>query len=263
MPFSTEPDESHALHSESTGSGVPAPLRIARAVADPSSVEDAIRSRLSVRAFLDRPVPRATVEDLLDLAATAPSGSNAQPWKAYVLQGASRDALVARAVAAHDAMRADPAAAARYSPAYDYYPTEWIPPYRDRRRVNGWGLYALLGIGRGDKDAMHAQHQRNYRFFGAPVGLMFTVDKAMGRGSLLDYGLFLQTLMIAARARGLHTCAQGAWLNLHEIVLDHVGAGPDEMLVCGMALGHADPAAPINAFDTPREPAKDFTRWLD
>jgi nitroreductase len=110
---------------------------------------------------------------------------------------------------------------------------------------------------------MHAQHLRNYMFFDAPVGLVFTVDKVMGRGSLLDYGMFLQNIMLAARARGLHTCPQAAWNGYASIVLPHVGAGDNEMMVCGMALGYADPADKVNTFRTPRVPAAEFTTWLD
>jgi nitroreductase len=232
-------------------------------VEDPGSVDAAITSRFSARAFLPRAVPRETIEGILEVASRAPSGTNTQPWKVYVLQGASRDALVDKVCAAHDALRADPSLAAQYQEAYDYYPTTWVSPYIDRRRENGWGLYGLLGIGKGDKDKMHAQHQRNFRFFDAPVGLMFTVDKVMGRGSLVDYGMFLQNIMVAARARGLHTCPQAAWNNFASIILPHVGAGEGEMVVCGMSLGYADEADPVNGFHTPREPAASFTRWLD
>ena len=149
------------------------------------SVDAAITSRMSVRAFLPRPVEREKIEHLLALASRAPSGTNTQPWKVYVLQGGSRDALVEKVCAAHDAIRDNPALASEYREAYDYYPEQWVSPYIDRRRENGWGLYSLLGIGKGDKDKMHAQHQRNFRFFDAPVGLIFTVDRVMGRGSLL------------------------------------------------------------------------------
>ncbi len=225
-------------------------------------VDQAIDSRMSVRAFLPQAVERAKLEHLLELAARAPSGTNTQPWKVYVLQGASRDSLVSQVCSAHDAIRANPALAAEYKEPYDYYPEKWVSPYIDRRRENGWGLYGLLCIGKGDKDKMHAQHQRNFRFFDAPVGLMFTVDRVMGRGSLVDYGMFMQTLMVAARGHGLHTCPQAAWNGFSKIVLPHIGAGPDDMLVCGMALGYADPAALVNTFRTPRVPAKDFTTWL-
>lgn len=238
--------------------------QVATVVADPASVDAAIASRFSCRAFLrEREVPRATIEQILDVAARAPSGTNTQPWRVYVLQGESRDTLVDKVCAAHDAIYADPALAAEYREEYDYYPTKWISPYIDRRRENGWALYGLLGIAKGEKDKMHAQHQRNFRFFDAPVGLMFTMDRVLGRGSLMDYGMFLENVMVAARARGLHTCPQAAWNGFARIILPHVGAGADEMLVCGMSLGYADPDAPVNRFHTPREPASGFTRWLD
>lgn len=225
-------------------------------------VDAAITSRVSARAFTGQEVPLETLEHLLEIASRAPSGVNTQPWRVYVLQGDSRAALVNKVCAAHDALRADPSLAAQYREEYDYYPEKWVSPYIDRRRENGWGLYALLGIGKGDRDKMHWQHQRNYRFFDAPVGLMFTIDRVMGRGSLLDYGMFVQTLMIAARAHGLHTCPQAAWNGFSSIVLPHIGAGADEMLVCGMALGYADDSDPVNSFITPRVPVSEFTRWL-
>ncbi|WP_394757380.1 nitroreductase [Rhodoferax sp.] len=225
-------------------------------------VDAAITSRMSVRAFTSAPVLRQTLTDLLQVASRAPSGTNTQPWKVYVLQGDSRAALVDKVCAAHDAVRANPALVSEYREEYDYYPEKWVSPYIDRRRENGWGLYKLLGIGKGDKDKMHLQHQRNYRFFDAPVGLMFTLDRVMGRGSLLDYGMFLQNLMVAARARGLHTCPQAAWNGFAKIILPHIGAGADEMLVCGMALGYADEDDAVNTFHTPRVPVAEFTRWL-
>jgi nitroreductase len=153
--------------------------------------------------------------------------------------------------------------AAEYREAYDYYPEKWVSPFIDRRRENGWSLYGLLGIAKGEKDKMHAQHQRNYRFFDAPVGLMFTLDRVMGRGSLVDYGMFLQTLMLAARGHGLHTCPQAAWNGFAKIILPHMGATDNEMLVCGMALGYADEAEVVNTFHTPRESVASFTTWLE
>jgi nitroreductase len=226
-------------------------------------VEWAIESRQSMREFLPTPVPRATIARLLEVASRAPSGTNTQPWKVYVLQGASRGSLVDKVCQAHDALRANPALAAEYKEEYDYYPEKWVPPYIDRRRENGWGLYGLLGIGKGDKDKMHAQHQRNFRFFDAPVGLMFTVDRVMGRGSLVDYGMFLQNIMVAARGRSLHTCPQAAWNGYSKIILPHIGAGEGEMLVCGMALGYADDSALVNTFRTPRVSVSEFAKWLD
>ena len=226
-------------------------------------VDSAITSRMSVRAFTQQPVSRSDLEDILQVASRAASGTNTQPWHVYVLQGKSRDTLVEKVCAAHDAIRAKPELAANYVEEYDYYPTQWISPFIDRRRENGWSLYGLLGIGKGDKDKMHLQHQRNYKFFDAPVGLMFTVDRAMGRGSLLDFGGFMQNIMVAARARGLDTCPQAAWNGLAKIVMPHIGAGDNEMLVCGMALGYADKSDVVNTFHTPRVPVAEFTKWLD
>ena len=228
-----------------------------------NAVDAAIHSRMSVRAFLPKPLPRETLEQLLAIASRAPSGTNTQPWKVYVLQGGSRDSLVGKVCAAHDAIRANPELAEQYKEEYDYYPEKWVSPYIDRRRENGWGLYGLLGIGKGDKDKMHAQHQRNYRFFDAPVGLMFTLDRVMGRGSLVDYGMFMQNIIVAARGHGLHTCPQAAWNGFAKIILPHIGAGEDEMLVCGMALGYADESALVNTFRTPRVGVQAFTSWLD
>lgn len=238
--------------------------QVATVVPDAASVEAAIASRFSCRAFLrDKPVPRAAIERILEVASRAPSGTNTQPWRVYVLQGASRDGLVDKVSAAHDAIYADPARAAEYREEYDYYPRKWVSPYIDRRRENGWGLYGLLGIAKGEKDKMHAQHHRNFSFFDAPVGLMFTMDRVLERGSLVDYGMFLQNIMVAARAHGLHTCPQAAWNGFAKIILPHIGASADEMVVCGMALGYADLSAKVNTFHTPREAASSFTRWLD
>ena len=226
-------------------------------------IDQTITSRMSCRAFTQQEVPRELLTEILNVARLAASGTNAQPWKVYVLLAARRDELVAQVCAAHDAIYANPAVAAQYRDEYDYYPTKWVSPYIERRRDNGWGLYGVLGIGKGDKDKMHAQHQRNYRFFDAPVGLMFTVSRNMGRGSLLDYGMFLQNIMLAARARGLHTCPQGAWNGFSTLIKAHVGAGPDEMLVCGMALGYADESDKVNSYRPSRVPAEEFTTWVD
>ena len=237
--------------------------QVSARVNDPASVDAAILSRFSTRAYLPRAVDRSVLKEVLDLAGRAPSGTNTQPWKVYVLQGAKRDELVAKTCAAHDAISANPALASEYVESYDYYPEKWVSPYIDRRRECGFGLYGVLGIGKGDKGRMHEQHQKNFRFFDAPVGLVFTIDKVLGRGSLLDYGMFLQTLMIAARSRGLHTCPQAAWNGFAKIILPHVGAGENEMLVCGMSLGYADETATVNTFQTTRVQAQEFTHWVD
>jgi nitroreductase len=237
--------------------------QVSTRIADPASVDAAMLSRYSNRAFLPKPVARGLLQNILQVAARAPSGTNTQPWKVYVLQGAKKDALVGQVVAAHNAMAADPAVAAQYQEEYDYYPEKWVSPYIDRRRECGFGLYGVLGLGKGDKAGMHAQHQQNFKFFGAPVGLMFTMDKVMGRGSLVDYGMFLQNIMLAARARGLHTCPQAAWNGFSKIILPHIGAAENEMLVCGMSLGYADEGALVNTFATTRVDAQEFTTWLE
>ena len=222
-----------------------------------AAVDAAITSRRSLRAFLPTAVPRQTIEDILAVASRAASGTNTQPWKVYVLTGEAKASLSRRVVDIYN----DPAALATHREEYDYYPTEWISPYIDRRRKVGWDLYGLLGIAKTDKARMHAQHRRNYEFFGAPVGLMFTIDRVMRQGSWLDYGMFLQSVMVAARARGLDTCPQAAFLQFHRVILEHVGAPASDTLVCGMSLGHADPAAVENTLVTEREPVSGFARF--
>jgi nitroreductase len=224
-----------------------------------AAVDAAITSRRSMRAFRPDPVPRETVERILEVASRAPSGTNVQPWKVTVLTGAAKARLSARIRAAYD----DPAERARHAEEYAYYPTEWVSPYIERRRKVGWDLYGLLGIAKTDKARMHAQHGRNYAFFDAPVGLIFTIGRVLGQGSWLDYGMFLQNVMVAARARGLDTCPQAAFTQFHRIVADELALPEGEMLVCGMALGWADPEAPENALVTEREPVAGFARFLE
>ncbi len=223
-----------------------------------AAVDAAITSRHSMRRFLPTPVPQRVIEDILRVASFAPSGTNTQPWKVTVLTGAAKQALSAAIRTAFD----DPEERARHTEEYAYYPTEWQPPYIDRRRKVGWDLYGLLGIGKTDKLRMHEQHRRNYDFFDAPVGIIFTIDRLMRQGSWLDYGMFLQNVMVAARARGLHTCPQAAFTPFHRIVESQLGMPATEMLVCGMSLGHADPEAIENSLITEREPVAGFTRFV-
>ncbi|MFM7505374.1 MAG: nitroreductase [Rubrivivax sp.] len=223
-----------------------------------AAVDDAITSRHSIRAFLPRPVPRETIEQILAVAARAPSGTNTQPWQVHVLTGEAKTALSREISAAYD----DPEERARHTEPYAYYPTEWRSPYIDRRRQVGWALYGLLGIGKTDKARMHEQHARNYDFFGAPVGLMFTIDRVMQQGSWLDYGMFLQNVMVAARARGLDTCPQAAFTQFHRIIARHLDLRDEQTVVCGMSLGWADPAAIENTLVTEREPVQGFARFL-
>jgi nitroreductase len=224
-----------------------------------AAVDAAIESRHSMRAFLPTPVPRETIEDLLRVASRAPSGTNTQPWQVHVLTGAAKQRFSDRILAVYD----DPSALATHSEEYAYYPREWTSPYIDRRRKVGWDLYGLLNIAKGDKARMHEQHGRNYRFFDAPVGLVFTIDRLMQQGSWLDYGMFLQNLMIAARGRGLHSCPQAAFTQFHRVIAEELQLKPTQMLVCGMALGYADPAAIENSLLTEREPVAGFTRFIE
>jgi len=218
-------------------------------------VSEALVSRRSIRAFRPDPVPPETIERILRLAAHAPSGSNIQPWKVLVLTGAARQRLVDAVLD----VRRDPAAEGKQ---YEYYPTRWREPYQGRRRKLGWDLYGLLGIQRGETEKMRAQHDRNFLFFDAPVGLIFTIDRDLELGSWLDYGMFVQSVMLAARAEGLDTCAQGAWVYHHDAVRRALPIGDDEMIVCGMALGYADPDAPVNGLRAEREDPGVFARHL-
>jgi nitroreductase len=223
-----------------------------------AAVDAAITSRRSLRAFLPTPVPRPVIEQILAVASRAPSGTNTQPWQVVVLTGEAKASLSRAIRAAYD----DPIERARHVEEYAYYPTTWRSPYIERRRKVGWDLYGLLGIGKADKQRMHEQHGRNYAFFDAPVGMIFTIDRVMQKGSWLDYGMFLQSIMVAARARGLDPCPQAAFTPFHRLIEDHLQLGPDVMVVCGMSLGYADPSAPENTLVTEREPVASFTRFL-
>ncbi len=223
------------------------------------AVDAAITSRRSIRAFLPKPVERADIERILEVAARAPSGTNTQPWKVYVLTGQAREKLSEAILA----VNADPEQARRHTEEYAYYPREWISPFVDRRRKVGWDLYSLLGLTRDNKAGMAAQHARNYRFFDAPVGLIFTIDRIMEQGSWLDYGMFLQSIMVAARGRGLDTCPQAAFTQYHRVIAQQLGLPENEMVVCGMALGWADPAKVENSLVTEREPLAHFARFME
>ena len=222
-------------------------------------VDEAICSRRSIRAFLPTPVERSDIEALLTVAARAPSGSNTQPWKVRVITGAALQNLSNKILKAY----LDPAEVATHKEEYQYYPQQWVAPYVDRRRKVGWDLYALMGLTRDNKAGMQAQHGRNYAFFDAPVGLIFTIDRVMEQGSWLDYGMFLQNIMVAARARGLDTCPQAAFTPFHRVIARVLNLPDSEQLVCGMALGYADESDIVNTYRTPRVPASEFTHWME
>ena len=221
------------------------------------AIARALLTRRSVRGFRSTPIPRATIEAILTLAARAPSGTNCQPWKVYVCTGALRDALSRELVAAHSGDDGS------HVEEYAYYPRKWREPYLARRRKLGWDLYGLLGIVKGDRAATARQHARNFEFFGAPVGLFFTLDRDLENGSWLDCGMFIQSVMIAARAFGLHTCPQAAFTPFHRIVRRHLRIPDGEILLCGMALGEIDEAERANSLNTAREPVHGFARFCD
>ncbi len=222
-------------------------------------VDQAIATRQSVRGFLPTPVPRATIEEILELAARAPSGTNTQPWKATVITGPAKERLSGAILAVYN----DAEKRKQHVEEYAYYPTQWVDPYLARRRKIGWDLYGLLGIGREDKAKMHAQHGRNYMFFDAPVGIIFTIDRILEQGSWLDFGMFLQNVMIAARARGLDTCPQAAFMQFHRLIASELALSKSEMVVCGMSLGYADMSKIENTLQTEREPVSGFARFLE
>mgnify|MGYP006276757533 CR=1 FL=1 len=222
-------------------------------------VDGVIRERRSVRAFLPTPVPRETILAILDVATRAPSGTNTQPWQVIVVTGAAKQTLSEELVTTC----LDPARDAEHIREYASYPEHWVSPYIERRRKIGRDLYALLGIARGERELMERQWARNYTFFDAPVGLFFTIDRRLAQGSWLDYGMFLQNVMLAARARGLDTCPQAAFTKYHRIITRHLNIPPEQQLVCGMALGYEDHSKVENTLRTEREPVLGFTRFLE
>jgi nitroreductase len=217
------------------------------------TADEAIRTRRSVRAFLSTPVPRAAVEELLALASRSPSGTNIQPWKVRVVAGEARDRLCGAILGALD--RDGQAAHKR---DWNYYPVNWREPYLSRRRKIGWDLYGLLGIGKGDFEGTERQRRRNFEFFGAPVGFIFTLDEDLEIGSWLDLGIFIGALAIAARGKGLDTCPQAAFADFHRIIREELGIPDNEIVICAMALGHADPDAVENRLVTERAAPSEF-----
>ena len=216
----------------------------------------ALASRRSVRAFCpDKPVERRVVEQILELAARAPSGTNTQPWKVRVVAGATRDRLCARLLQAHENDEAD------CEEEYHYYPEQWFEPYSSRRKQLGKALYAVAGVAKGDRVAMKHQLGRNYQFFGAPVGFLICIDRQLEVGSWLDLGTFLMGIMVAARGFGLHTCPQQAFARFHRLIRAELDIPQQEYVVCGMALGYEDVSAEVNRLATVREPVEAFATF--
>lgn len=219
------------------------------------NVEEALRSRMSIRQFRDDLVDEATVRAILDAAARAPSGGNVQPWKVYCVAGEARNALVSLIF---EKARTTPFGDGAW---YEEFPKGMTEPFKSRRRKVGYDLYALAGVAREDMAARGRQAMKNFSFFDAPVGLFFTVDQQFGYAQFVDLGIFLQSIMLMAREHGLHTCPQEAWSMWHQTVSAHLGIPSEERLFCGMALGYADERAAVNDLKTERVPVDEFAQF--
>ncbi|MDH5394580.1 MAG: nitroreductase [Gammaproteobacteria bacterium] len=220
------------------------------------NVSKALSERKSVRAFLNKAVERELIETILNNASHAPSGTNTQPWQVAVVSGQNKIDLQQK-------LEAEFRSGNKGKMDYQYYPLEWDSPYKDRRRACGLQMYTTLDIQREDKQKQLDQWAKNYRAFDAPVMLFFFIDPVMEKGSYLDYGMFLQSVMLAAVEQGLATCPQAALAEYPEIVKQQLGYAEDSVLICGMALGYEDKDALVNSYRTPREPAASFTRFFD
>ena len=226
-------------------------------------VDQAITSRHSVRAFKNTPLDTQTIKDILNIACRAPSGNNIQPWKVYVVTGQKREALIQKVCAAQKEIFSNPENADLYQETFKYYPIKWTSPFIERRRENGWGLYGLLGIQKGEQDKMQQQLLRNYQLFDAPVGLFFTANTILETGSKMDIAMMIQNVMITAKARGIDSCPQAAWNPFHQVVAEVLDIPDDEELVCAVALGYADQTQVVNQLHTPRVPAEEFAVFCD
>ncbi|NNE23547.1 MAG: nitroreductase [Rhizobiales bacterium] len=218
-------------------------------------VLEAILSRKSIRAFKPDPVPKTTIDRILQIAQRAPSGTNTQPWHIHVCAGDVKQAIT------NDVLALSRAGKGRTYEEYDYYPAQWKDIHRERRRGIGWALYGLLGIKKGDREASARQGARNFLFFDAPVGLFITVDAYLGRGSWSDAGMYAQTIMLAAKGFGLDTCPQAAWIPYQEPIYRHLQIPEDQSLVTGMSLGYADPDAIENTVVSEREALENVVHY--
>ncbi|MFT6625330.1 MAG: nitroreductase [Cycloclasticus sp.] len=220
------------------------------------NIKEAIENRISVRSYLDKPVSKETITQVLDTARWAPSGTNTQPWKVLVVQGEKKQAIT-------DAFLSANQAGVKTNPDYEYYPTEWQEPFKQRRFECGMDLYKALDIGREDKEKRIEASLANYKFFGAPVTLFFFIDKVMGKGSWFDMGMFLQSVMLAAREYGLGTCPQASTSDYPDIVREITGVSDQYSLICGLSMGYPDDSKPVNQYRTRRTNVDEFTTWLD
>ena len=214
------------------------------------SATEAVTSRRSIRAFTDQPVDQNTIEAIIRDASRAASGTNIQPWHVTILTGQAKDELVDAVQAAFDAGDSEKDG--------KYYPDEFVEPYKARRRKIGWDMYGLIGIERGDTDKMIAQARQNYEFFGAPVGIMFSMHETMNYGGWLDLGLFMGNIMTLAREHGLHTCPQAAWREFESVIHATLGLPAEQRVIVGMALGYEDTDHVINELRTERAELSEY-----
>ena len=226
-------------------------------------VDQAIISRHSVRAFKNIPLDTQTIKDILNVACRAPSGNNIQPWKVYVVMGKKRDELIEQVCTAQSQIFEKPEIALLHQETFKYYPEQWTSPFIERRRENGWGLYGLLNIKKGEQQKMQQQHLRNYQLFDAPVGIFFTLSTTLETGSKMDIAMMIQNVMIAAKARGIDSCPQAAWNPFHQTVANVLGIPENEELVCAIALGYADQTQVVNQLHTPRVTVEEFATFYD
>ena len=222
----------------------------------PTAVDAVIKSRKSIRAFKKDPVDPKLIEHILAVASRAPSGSNMQPWNVYVLTGEAIKRVTEAVCKAFDSGK-------KYEGEYKYSPDKFFEPYLSRRRQMGWSMYGILGIAKGEHEKARLQQRRNYLFFDAPVGLIFTINRGLPSGSFIDYGMFMDNIMLSAKSHGLDTCAQGGWSDYHEILRQVLPIKPEELVLDGMAMGYADKEAAIYKLETEREPVSSFTRFID
>ena len=221
------------------------------------NVTDAIASRKTIRAFRSDPVGRETLEQILTLALRAPSGGNLQPWRVYALLDGARDELVRRVAKVREA---HPMGS---PPEYQIYPPKLSEPYKSRRFRIGEAMYATLGIPREDKAARLEFFSGNWDFFGAPVGLIFTMDRQMQEGQWADLGMFMENIMLLAREHGLHSCPQEAWAMFSPTIRAYLDVPDNEMIFCGMAIGFADEDHPVNSLHSERAPLNEIVTFRD
>ncbi len=217
---------------------------------------DALKSRASTRAFLDKPVSDDIIRQILDAARWAPSGVNTQPWQVAVVRGETKEQITTGIIAAREAGQSP-------DPDYQYYPLEWKEPYKGRRKATGLALYSALGIGREDSEKQKQAWYNNYRFFGAPVGLLVFIDQELEQGSWMDLGMFVQSIMLAAVDLGLATCPQASLADYPDLIRQVLQLPESRLLACGLSLGYPDPTAAVNQYRTERLAIEEFCHWYD